>query len=205
MFQRYAASVLYRSCKTISRCCTCCNDYTCMFKIYVLNVFICFRRMWQIFSSGCCKSRSRCCVHMYVATTCFKCLRCFIHMLQVFYLDVAYVLQWLHTYFSSFFFGCFASVSDVCCNCFSCFRTYVASVSSKGYKSKLGVVHVVIGPTYHSRLLQLLGRRHGSPCGRLTPANASTAWHAQAGAVIRTHVDFYVRARWSGETKQARW
>jgi hypothetical protein len=138
--------------------------------------------MWQIFSSGCCKSRSGCCVHMHVATTCFKCFRCFIHMLQVFHLDVAYVLQWLHTYFLSFFW-CFASVSDVCRKCFSCFRTYVASVSSTSYKSKLGVIHVVIEHTYHSRMLQLLGRRRGSPCGRLRPANASTAWHAQAGAV----------------------
>jgi hypothetical protein len=150
--------------------------------------------MWQIFLSGCCKSRSGCCVHMHVATTCFKCFSCFIHMLQVFHLDVAYVLQWLHTYFLSFFW-CFASVSDVCRKCFSCFRTYVASVSSKGYKSKLGVVHDVIGPTYHNRLLQLLGRRRGSPCGRLRPANASTAWHAQAGAVTRTHVGFCVWAR----------
>jgi hypothetical protein len=127
----------------------------------------------------------------------YICCKCFIWMLHMFCNGYTRIFQ--------VFFGCFASVSDVCCKCFSCFRTYVASVSSKGYKSKLGVVHVVIRPTYHSRLLQLLGRRHGSPCGRLTQANASIVWHAQAGAVIRTHVDFCVRARWSGETKQARW
>ena len=37
----------------------------------------------------------------------------------MFHLDVIYVLQWLHTCFSSIF-RCFASVSDVCCMCFGC-------------------------------------------------------------------------------------
>ena len=45
--------------------------------------------------------------HPYVAYV-------FTHMLQVFHLDVAYVLQWLHT--------CFPRVSDVCCKCFNCFE-----------------------------------------------------------------------------------
>ena len=43
----------------------------------------------------------------------FGCCICFTHMFQMFYLNVAYVLQW--------FWGVFASVSDVCCKCFSCF------------------------------------------------------------------------------------
>ena len=42
----------------------------------------------------------------------FGCCICFIHMLQVFYLDVAYVLQC--------FSGGFASVSDTCLKCFIC-------------------------------------------------------------------------------------
>jgi hypothetical protein len=37
---------------------------------------------------------------MYVTEVCFK---CFIRMLQVFHLDVACVLQWLHTCFTSVF------------------------------------------------------------------------------------------------------
>jgi hypothetical protein len=62
-------------------------------------------------------------------------------MFQVFHLDVAYILQWLHT--------CFSGVSDVCCKCFSCFRIYITSASSGCCKSKSSVAHVVMGPTCH--------------------------------------------------------
>ena len=34
--------------------------------------FICIRRMLQVFSSGCCKSRSRCCIYMHVLSVFFK-------------------------------------------------------------------------------------------------------------------------------------
>jgi hypothetical protein len=64
--------------------------------------------------SGCYKSRSRCCICIHVASICFKHSRCFLCMLPMFYLDVAYVLQWLHT--------CFPGVSDVCCKCSNYFR-----------------------------------------------------------------------------------
>jgi hypothetical protein len=47
---------------------------------------------------------------MHIASICFKCFRCFIRMLQVFNLNVAYVLQWLH--------ACFPGVLDVCCKYF---------------------------------------------------------------------------------------
>jgi hypothetical protein len=40
---------------------------------------------------------------------------------------------------------------------FQLFRTYVVSVSC--CKSRSSIAHAVIGPTCHSRLLQLLGRR----------------------------------------------
>jgi hypothetical protein len=43
----------------------------------------------------------------------------FMHMLQVFYLDVAYVCNC----FSSVFYVCFACVLGACFECFSCFRT----------------------------------------------------------------------------------
>jgi hypothetical protein len=56
----------------------------------------------------------------------FECCICFTHMLQVFYLDVAYVLQW----FSSYYFKCFfASVLYACFKCFICLLLYVASVA----------------------------------------------------------------------------
>jgi hypothetical protein len=77
---------------------------------YVANVrsqcFICFfRRTLQV-------CLSRCCI-------------CFTHMLQVFYLNVAYVLQWffkcfIHVFFCKCFrrmFHTFHLSSDVCCKC----------------------------------------------------------------------------------------
>jgi hypothetical protein len=51
----------------------------------------------------------------------FKCFRCFICMLQVFYLDVAYVFAMAtHTYFQVFS-SVLVGVSGVCCKYFSCF------------------------------------------------------------------------------------
>jgi hypothetical protein len=41
---------------------------------------------------------------------------------------------------------CFASVADICCMCFSCFRSYVVSVSSKHCKSRFDVAHVATKP-----------------------------------------------------------
>jgi hypothetical protein len=42
--------------------------------------------------------------------------------------------------FSSVFSGVFANVSDACFKCFICLQTYVASVVSRYFKSRLGVV-----------------------------------------------------------------
>ena len=53
----------------------------------------------------------------------FGCCICFTHMLQVFYLDVAYVLQWFLSVFRYFckcfrcLFQVFYMRSDVCCQC----------------------------------------------------------------------------------------
>jgi hypothetical protein len=65
----------------------------------------------------------------------FGCCICFTHMLQLFYLDVAYVLQW--------FSGVFASVSDTCFKCFICLQTYVTSVVSGCFKSR-SVLHPLL-------------------------------------------------------------
>jgi hypothetical protein len=90
-------------------------------------------------------------LYTYVASFCFQCFSCFsrlmlqvylsecctcfTHMFHVFYLDVAYILQWLFQAFS----GVFTSVSDICCKCFNYFRMYVANVSFRCFKSRLGV------------------------------------------------------------------
>jgi hypothetical protein len=52
--------------------------------------------------------------HTYVASVSSGCCICFTHMLQVFHLDAAYVLQWLHT--------CFPRVLDVYFKCFNSFE-----------------------------------------------------------------------------------
>jgi hypothetical protein len=56
-----------------------------------------------------------------------RCCICFIHMLRVFFLDVAYVLQW------------FSSISNACFKRFIYLHTCVASVVSRCFKSRLGV------------------------------------------------------------------
>ena len=59
-------------------------------------------------------------------------------MLQVFYLDVAYVLQWLQT--------CFPGVSDVCCKRFNCFENMLQVFHLDVAKVDLGVPYVAVGP-----------------------------------------------------------
>jgi hypothetical protein len=60
-------------------------------------------------------------------------------MLEVFYLDAAYVLQWLQM--------CFPGVLDVCCKCFNYFGHMLQSISSRCYKTRSDVAHVAVGPT----------------------------------------------------------
>jgi hypothetical protein len=59
--------------------------------------------------------------HLFFSEVCCKCVLdvayVFIHILQVFYLDVAYVLQWIQV-----FFWFFSSVLDACFKCFIIFR-----------------------------------------------------------------------------------
>jgi hypothetical protein len=81
--------------------------------------------MFQVFSLDVAK------VYLDVAYTCMLqayIFTCFIHMLKVFYLDVAYILQWLHTCFQVFLGVCkcvfqtyvisVSAVSDICYKCF---------------------------------------------------------------------------------------
>jgi hypothetical protein len=100
---------------------------------YVPNVrskcFICFfRHMLQVCLSGCCI--------------------CFTHMLQVFYLDVAYVCNGFQA-----LLGVFASVFTRMLQMFQLFRTYMTSVASECCKTRSCVAYVVIGSTCRSRLL----------------------------------------------------
>jgi hypothetical protein len=56
----------------------------------------------------------------------------------MFHTYVTSVLQW----FQVFFKGVFASVSDACFMCFICIHTYVVSVASRCFKSRLGVAYL---------------------------------------------------------------
>jgi hypothetical protein len=82
-----------------------------------------------------------CMLQMYVSSV----LGVFICMLQVFYLDVAYVLQWLQT--------CFLGVSDVCCKCLNCFGRMLQVGHLDVAKVDLGVAHVAVGPICSSHML----------------------------------------------------
>jgi hypothetical protein len=74
---------------------------------------------------------------MHVASIYFKCFMCFIHILQVFHLDIAFVLQWLQMYFPS--------VSDVGCKCFNYFRRMLQVFYLAVANVDLGVARVAVG------------------------------------------------------------
>ena len=81
--------------------------------------YLFFRRMLQVCLSVCCI--------------------CFTQMLQVFYLDVAYVCNGLQV------FSCvFAIVLDSCFKCFIDLQTYIASVASGYFKSKSCIAYVIM-------------------------------------------------------------
>jgi hypothetical protein len=116
MFQRYVVSLSDVCCKSRSGCCICCNSSTRMLQRSVTNVsfvftdvcckcvyldvayvshicYICFIWMLRMFAKVF-KCFLVCLFQVFqkhVASVCFKCFSCFRHMLQVFYLNVAYV------------------------------------------------------------------------------------------------------------------
>ena len=148
-FQIYAASASYECYKSRSGCCICCKSMFQMFHLilglccskcfhvvsckcfmwmlhmlqwlysYVASVLFQMFQMLQTFVayvlSGCCIRFT----HMFGSVS-FGCCICFTHMLQVFHLDIAYVLQWLHTCFLGFhtYVASVSIDSNVCCKCF---------------------------------------------------------------------------------------
>jgi hypothetical protein len=119
----------------LSECCICYGGYTHMLQAYVSNVSpvldICCNKcfMLQVFSlagtgSGCMQSvLSGCCIccncytHMF-ASVCFNCFK---RMLQVFYLDVTYVVVAIHICCKRMFhmFQRYVAASASCCKWFS--------------------------------------------------------------------------------------
>jgi len=90
-------------------------------------------------------------------------------MLQVFYLDVAYVCNCFQVSL-----GVFASVSDSCFKYFIYLQTYVASVAFRCFKSKSGCCTC----SNMTRLLQLLEEARG--VGRGVDAAWGSGWDADA-------------------------
>jgi hypothetical protein len=87
-FMLFHMYVSFRCCM----CSICCNGYVPMLQVYVSNILVvssvcykCFIWMLHMLQW----------LYTYVANVCFKC-NCFKRMLQVFYLDVAYVALAIH-------------------------------------------------------------------------------------------------------------
>jgi hypothetical protein len=96
-------------------------------------------------------------------------------MLQVFYLDVAYVCNGFQVFFM-------CNVSNACFKCFICLETYVSNAASERFESISGVTHVATGPTFCSHQLQLLGRRRAGTNGG-GGTSGPRAWSSGAGDV----------------------
>jgi hypothetical protein len=117
-----------------------------------MAIHVCCKRLFQMFLLF---------FRRMLQTCLFGCCICFTHILQLFYLNVAYVLQWLFKWFQGFFkcfrhtFQVFYLSSDVCCKCFIWI-----------FKSRLSVAHVTMTPVTDGQRpaigLQLL------PCAFLT-------------------------------------
>jgi hypothetical protein len=88
-----------------------------------MTIHVCFKYISQIFHlfhtdvasrlPGRCKSGSRCCTYMHIASICFKCFRCFIRMFASVSSGCCICLK----RFQMFFRRC---VSDACLKCFIC-------------------------------------------------------------------------------------
>jgi hypothetical protein len=99
----------------------------------------------------------------------YVCLQVFLWMLQIFAK-------------ATHMFKCFASVLIVCCKSFSYSGCMLKVFHLDDAKVDLMLHTSQWGPTYRSCLLQLLGRCHGSPCGRLRPAGVfATCIQGRAG------------------------
>ena len=125
--------------------------------------------------SSCCKSGSRCCIYMHVASICFK-------RFQVFHTYVCKRLIWmLHMFAMVFkcFSGVFASVSDACFKYFICLLLYVATVKSRYFKSRSRVGH---------RMRMGNGRRHGRRLERCGPAAGALAHKPYAAGALASSV-----------------
>jgi hypothetical protein len=95
-------------------------------------------------------------------------------MLQVFHLDVTYVLQWLHV--------CFPGVSDVCCQCFNCFGHMLQVFHLDVAKVDLVLHMLQLDPSGAATCCSCWARVHACGCGGVRAAGMGNS----AGAQIET-------------------
>jgi hypothetical protein len=141
----------------------------------VMAIHICFKCMFQIFhmlQTYVASASSGCCIYMHVASIYFKYFRCFIRILQVFYLDVAYVCNGFQV-----FSNAFASISDAYLKCF--FFLYVATVAFECFKSRSGVAHGMrVENGWQRRRRSGL---HGPAAGALARCATLASWIGRPG------------------------
>jgi hypothetical protein len=155
IFQRYVASISYECCKSRSGCCTCyicCKCFRWILQVYCSKCFSHFRRMLHVFYQG-------------VAHVSHICCKCFIRMLHMFHTYIASVSSRCSICFAMsthVFFWFFRHMLQV----FQLLRTDVANVSSKCYKSRLGVAHVAVrDPSAAATYCSCWAHLHARGCG----------------------------------------
>jgi hypothetical protein len=111
----YVASVVYRCCKSRPGCCTCWYDYTRMFQVCVQNVSfvldVCCKCVYLDVVKVDLNVAYACILQTYVSSVLYVCL-------QVFHLDVAYVVNFFRRFHKCLYacFKCFICLF-LCCNC----------------------------------------------------------------------------------------
>jgi hypothetical protein len=124
-------------------------------------------------------------LYTYVASIHFKCFSCFRSMLQVFYLNVAYVAVAIHIYCKRMFSNV-SSVSDIYCS--KCFMLQVVSLAGTGSErrwrwSLRAQQHGVRRRTTVAGACERTHQAHAGTCNRRgQAATACTATRACIGA-----------------------
>jgi hypothetical protein len=110
-------------------------------------------------------------LYTYVVSVCFKCFICFKRILQVFYLDVAYVAMLIHIYCKRIIVK-ISSVLNVCCN--KCFMLQVFHEQARQEGAGEG------GPLGHSGSRMCAGSEASAEHKALSMGMAADAEHEAA-------------------------
>ena len=100
-----------------SLCLKCFSCFRCIFQVFHMDVAKVDRDVTYVVVAArvCCKRLSQCFIYFFIRmmqVCLFGCCICFTHMLQVFYLDVAYVFAIVSSVFRCFY-KCFRCMFQV--------------------------------------------------------------------------------------------